>query len=190
MTAASRREHAVDGPAAGWYDERLLTNPQPRSNERSREQERAMARGLVSRVALIGVVAGALVAGAWVNVAAAGRQPEYSDSDCEIVSNIEVEGDQSGYYGKTARNASEAFSAAADDIEDEDLAGAMDTLAKVWRKASKGNAIKAARAIGKAGRSYTDALEVYTKALVVCSQRDLSSSDDDSTTSSTDPDNE
>jgi hypothetical protein len=149
-----------------------------------------MARGFVSRVALVGVVAGALVAGAWVNVAAAGREPKYSDADCEIVSNIEVSGDQSGYYGKTARNASQAFSAAADDIEDDDLAAAMNTLAKVWRKASKGNAIAAARSIGKAGKSYTDALEVYTKALVVCSQRDLSSSDDDSTSSTTEPDDE
>ena len=148
-----------------------------------------MARGLVSRVALVGVLVGALVAGAWVNVVLAGTEPEYSDSDCEIASNIEVEGSDAGYYGKTARNASKAFADAADDIEDDDLKAAMLTLSRVWKKAGKSNALGAARALGKAGRSYTNALEVYTKALVVCSQRDFSSSDDDST-STTDPDDE
>ena len=146
-----------------------------------------MARRLVSRITLVGMVVLTLVAGAWVSVAAAGREPEYSDADCEIVSNIEVQGSESGYYGKTARSASQAFAAAAEDIEDDDLAGAMTTLSRVWKKASKGNAVAAARALGKAGKSYTDALEVYTKALVICSTQDLEDLDDDRT-STTDPD--
>ena len=145
-----------------------------------------MARGLVRRFALVGMIVVALVAGAGVSVAAAGgREPEYSDADCEVIANIEVEGSDAGYYGKTTRNAANAYSAAAADIEDDDLKASMLTLAGVWRKASRGNAISAARAIGKAGKKYTGALETYTKALVACSTQDLGLDDEDDSSTST-----
>ena len=152
-----------------------------------------MRRGHVGRVVAVMVVAGALFAGGLVAMAgvAGAAGTTYSDDDCEVLNNIEVSGSENGYYGKTAANASKAFADAADEIEDEDLAGAMNTLAGVWKKASRGNAILAAKAIGKAGRRYTNALEVYTKALVICSTQDLTSNadedseDDDSTPTTT-----
>ena len=154
-----------------------------------------MRLGQVGRLVSMAVVAGMLLAFGLVGTAGAtvAAGTTYSDEDCEVMSNIEVSGSENGYYGKTARNASDAFAAAADDIEDEDLSAAMTTLAGVWKKASRGNALAAARAIGKAGRRYTNALEVYTKALVSCSTQDLGldedededSEDDDSTTTTT-----
>jgi hypothetical protein len=123
----------------------------------------------------------ALVAGAWVSVAAAGGEPEYSDADCETLSSIEVKGNDSGYYGATARNASKAFKSAAADFEDEDLKDAASTLSKTWGKAGKAKgAIGAAKVLGKAGKPYYDALEVYTKALIVCSTQGLGLDSDDS----------
>jgi hypothetical protein len=152
-----------------------------------------MRLGHIGRLVAVMVVAGALFAGGLVataGVAGAGGTT-YSDEDCEVLNNIEVESAENGYYGRTAANASRAFADAADDIEDEDLADAMTTLSSVWKKASKGNAIAAARAIGRAGRKYSNALEVYTKALITCSTQSLDfaededSEDDDSTTTTT-----
>ena len=152
-----------------------------------------MRRGHIGRLVAVMVVAGALFAGGLVATAgvAGAAGTTFSDEDCEVLNSIEVSGSENGYYGKTAANASRAFADAADDIEDEDLADAMTTLSSVWKKASRGNAIAAARAIGKAGRKYTNALEVYTKALITCSTQDLTShededsEDDDSSTTTT-----
>ena len=119
------------------------------------------------------------------------NEKTYSDADCERIETIEVDSadDGSGYYGKTALNASSAFADAAEDIEDDELEGAMITLSKVWAKAGKARtAIGAARSLGRASKKYGKALEVYTTALVTCSTQDRSSSDDDDTTSTTSED--
>ena len=164
-----------------------------RSNERSWEQEGEMARGLVSRVALVGVVVGALVAGAWVNVAAAGREPRV----LRLRLRDRVEHRSRGVInpGTTARPRAtrrRRSRSPPTTSRTKTSADAMDTLAKVWRKASKGNAMKSrgepsARPAGSYNR--TPARGLHEGARRVPSQRDLSSSDDD-TTSSTDPDDE
>ena len=133
-----------------------------------------MARGFGRRSALVGVIVAVLLAGAWVSAAGAGGDPEYSDADCETLSSIEVKGNDSGYYGATARNASKAFKNASADFDDEDLKYAASTLSRTWGKAGRAKgAIGAAKVLGKAGKPYYDALEVYTKALIVCSTQGL-----------------
>jgi hypothetical protein len=153
-----------------------------------------MAFGQCRRLVSVAVVTSSLFVGVWVHAAGASTRAAtstdqaYSDEDCEIIETIEVDSsDGSGYFGATARKASEAFADAAEDIEDEALKGAMITLSRIWGKAGKSRtAIGAARALGKAGKPYGKALEVYTKALVTCSTQDRTSSDDDDTTSSND----
>jgi hypothetical protein len=143
--------------------------------------------GRVGRFVLVTVLAGGLLSGVSAGVASAGSDAEYSESDCEIMSNLQVEGDQSGYYGKTALAASKVFGDAADELEDEDLAGAMTTLSKTWGKAGRAKgAIGAAKVLGRSGKKYYDALELYTKALVTCSLQPF----DDDTTSTTDSDDD
>ena len=89
-----------------------------------------MTMGRVGRFVLTTMLAGGLLTGVWTGVASAGSvtEQEYSESDCEIMQNLKVEGDQSGYYGKTALNASKVYGDAAEELEDEDLAGRDDDV--------------------------------------------------------------
>jgi len=146
-----------------------------------------MARRVVGRFAMVGIVAGALLGGAWAHAAVAKDENKYSQSDCETITNIEVKGSENGYFGKTALNASKAYSTAAQDIEDNELKAAMLTLAKVWGKAGKQNVISASKTLAKAGKPYNDALTVFTKAQAICVTESF---DSDSTSSTTDPDDE
>ena len=147
-----------------------------------------MAGRVLSRFAAVGVVAGALLGGAWVHGAVARDEPKYSQSDCDTITNIQVKGSANGYYGKTALNASKAYATAAQDIEDDELKAAMLTLSKTWAKASKGNVITAGKTIVKAGKPYTDALTVYSKAQATCVTESFDT--DRSSTSTTESDDD
>ena len=119
-----------------------------------------------------------------------------SDSDCEIIKSIEVDSaDDEGMRFAARRRSTRRrrTRTAAEDVEDDELKAAMITLSKIWGKAGKAKtAIGAARAIGKAGKKYGPALDVFTTALTTCSKQDRSSDSDsdDNTTSTTDSDDE
>jgi len=130
----------------------------------------------MTRMTAVGVMTGALLLGALGGTggAASNTLPTYSDDDCSTLTNIQVDNDTAGYYGKAALNASEAFKGAAVDIESKKLRKSMNTLAGVWKVVGETkNPIAAAKAIGRVGNRYPKALGVYTKALVSCSNQSM-----------------
>ena len=67
----------------------------------------------VRRLVSVTLVAGGLVVGMWVGTAGAASDSDatISESDCEVITNMQFDADAgSGYYGKTATNASKVFS--------------------------------------------------------------------------------
>jgi len=110
--------------------------------------------------------AGAGAAGAVVHAASPSG---LSDSDCATVNSVEFKGNDNGYYGKTALNASKAIGVAARDVEDKSLKDAMTTLAKIWGVVGRQRSvIAAAKRTAKFGDSYGRALTVFTTARLGC----------------------
>ena len=134
----------------------------------------AMALGQLRWLVSVTLVAAFLTVGV-ASHAIAATDKEYSQEDCDVIQSIEIDSSSgSGYYGATARNASKAFAAAADDVEDEGLQAAFGTLSKVYGAAGRARgAIAAAKSLAKAGKSYTKALETWTGALGSCAKSSL-----------------
>ena len=144
------------------------------------------------RLLSVVLVAGCFVVGAASHAVAASNatDKEYSESDCEVVQSIEIDSSSgSGYYGATARKASQAFGDAADDIEDDGLKSAMETLSRVFGAAGRARgAIGASRAIAKSSKAYTKALDTWTSALGTCAKQSFGSDDDDTTSTTSEDD--
>jgi hypothetical protein len=145
-----------------------------------------MARGHIRWLVSVTLIAAFLLVGA-VSHAVAATDKEYSQDDCEVIQSIEIDSSGgSGYYGATARKASQAFGDAADAVDDEGLQSAFGTLSRTYGAAGRaGGAIGAAKKLAKAGKGYTKALETWTGALGSCAKSSLNR-----TTSTTESDDE
>jgi hypothetical protein len=186
MTASGRLVR-VGGDGCGPVRQAVAHRPAAALRRRAEERNGMDLRGM-KRIVTVGVLTGALLFGVWGGTGgAASRTPAtYSDDDCATLLDVQVEDSSGGgYWGETARNASDAFKGAAADIESKKLKKSMKTLARVWRiVGEKRSPIAAAKATARIGNRYTNALGTYTEALVTCSNQSVTTTTED--TSSTD----
>ena len=133
---------------------------------------RAVNRAVLVRSTAAAVMVSALVAGLWLmpGGASTAAKKTYPAGDCEVVQNITVDSSKgSGYFGKQAQAAADAFKAASKKVKDKALKKSLKNLGSFYVDLGKvDNVAEAAVLTAKGGKAYGKALKEYVKASVYC----------------------
>jgi hypothetical protein len=133
---------------------------------------RSLNRAVLVRSAVAVLIMGTLVAGLWLmpGGASTAAKKTYTEGDCEVVQNITVDSSKgSGYFGKQAQAAADAFKDASKEVKDKALKKALKNLGSFYVDLGKAdNIADAAVLTAKGGKAYAKALKEYLKATVYC----------------------